>query len=119
VRVLKPCQVIHGDVNDQNVLMDDTGMEVAGFIDLGDMCETWRVNEVAIAMAYAMLGKEEPIEAATHMLVGYTSVVSLTAVELQVLPTLVACRVACSVVLGAYSHSLDPENDYLLVTQVG
>lgn len=29
----------------------------------------------------------------------------------------VAARICQSLVLGAYSHSLDPENNYLLITQ--
>ena len=45
--------VIHGDINDQNVLVD--GAAVVGVIDFGDMCATWRVNEVAIAAAYAVI----------------------------------------------------------------
>lgn len=34
-----------------------------------------------------------------------------------VLQICVAARLCQSVVIGLYSHSLDPENDYLLVTQ--
>ena len=77
-----------------------------------------RFRRLQIAMAYAMLDKEEPVEAAAHILRGYTTVVTLSATERSVLPTLVACRVVCSVVLGAFSSSLDPENKYLLLTQV-
>jgi len=27
------------------------------------------------------------------------------------------CRLACSVVMGAYSHAMEPDNVYLLLTQ--
>mmetsp|Transcript_31541 Transcript_31541/g.60804 ORF Transcript_31541/g.60804 Transcript_31541/m.60804 type:complete len:365 (-) Transcript_31541:227-1321(-) len=122
LRVL-PCasllrrSVIHGDANDQNILMHTGNLAVAGILDFGDMLKSWLVNDVAIAMAYATLGKDDPVEDVAHMLVGYVEACPLTAEELDMLPTLVSCRIACSVTLGAYSHSMDPNNEYLLLTQ--
>lgn len=47
--------VIHGDVNDQNVLVDKGGEDVLGIIDFGDMAHTYLVNEIAIATAYVVI----------------------------------------------------------------
>ena len=47
--------VIHGDMNDQNLLVDEGGTHVVGVIDFGDLVETWRVNELAITAAYALI----------------------------------------------------------------
>lgn len=70
-------------------------------------------------MAYAMLtvyGKNDrSLSAAAAVLRGYNSVCPLTAVERQHLPLLVACRLSCSVTLGAYSFQRNPENEYLLL----
>ena len=54
----QPRQVIHNDANDYNVLVSSTGPHsgtVVGLIDFGDTVATWRINELAIACAYAMI----------------------------------------------------------------
>lgn len=79
---------------------------------------SWRVLDVTVAMAYAMLstyGKaNRGISAAAAMLRGYHTVNPLTQLERRHLVLLVACRLACSVTLGAYSYQQNPENKYLL-----
>ena len=74
--------------------------------------------DVTVAMAYAMLsvyGKaNRGISAAAATFRGYQSVNPLTNVEKKHLVLLVACRLACSVTLGAYSYQQNPENKYLL-----
>jgi hypothetical protein len=70
-------------------------------------------------MAYAMLTtygkKNRGISAAAAMLRGYSSVCSLTEEERKHLVLLIACRLSCSVTLGAYSYKQAPENEYLLL----
>jgi len=56
--------VIHNDANDYNVLVVPEGRwhnRVTGIIDFGDMVYTRTVCEVAIACAYAMLDKADPL----------------------------------------------------------
>lgn len=70
-------------------------------------------------MAYAMLSSygraNLALSAAAGMLRGYNSIYALTETERMHLPLLIACRLACSVTLGAYSFSQNPENKYLLL----
>ena len=79
---------------------------------------SWRVLDVTVAMAYAMLstyGKaNRGISAAAATLRGYHSVNPLLPVERKHLVLLLCCRLACSVTLGAYSYQKNPENKYLL-----
>jgi inosine triphosphate pyrophosphatase len=79
----------------------------------------WRVLDVAVAMAYAMLssyGKQNrSLSAAAGVLRGYNSVYQLTDLEREHLPLLMACRLACSVTLGAYAIHMNPTNKYLLL----
>lgn len=111
-----PKQALHNDLNEQNILVADGA--AAGVVDFGDAVYSWRVAEIAIALAYQALNKVDPVEACAAMMRGYAmTAAGLDEVEMRVLPTLVRARLACSVVMGAYSHSLDPKNDYLLVTQ--
>ena len=80
---------------------------------------SWRVLDLSVAMAYAMLttyGKmNRGISAAAAFLRGYSSVGTLTAEERRHLVLLIACRLSCSVTLGAYSYKQAPENHYLLL----
>lgn len=73
-------------------------------------------------MAYAMLSvyakNGRSISAAAAMLRGYNSVCPLTEVERKHLILLIACRLSCSVTLGAYSYQQNPENEYLLLHAV-
>ena len=62
---LLPRGIIHNDANDYNVLVGDpapAGRPVAGLLDFGDMVETWTVCELAVAIAYAIFGKEDPLD---------------------------------------------------------
>jgi inosine triphosphate pyrophosphatase len=80
---------------------------------------SWRILDLSVAMAYSMLTtygqKGRSVSAAAAMLRGYNSVYPVTNLELQHLHLLVACRLACSCTLGAYSFSQNPENEYLLL----
>ena len=40
----------------------------------------------------------------------------LTESEWEVLPTLISCRIAVSLAIGAYSSAKDPTNEYLKLT---
>src|SRR6266436_6684485 len=56
--------VVYGDANDYNVLVGPAlplPRKIVSVIDFGDMHETVTVSEVAIAGAYAILGKENPL----------------------------------------------------------
>ena len=128
--------VCQNDANDQNVVVaitkpsmsaeffspggrpvDPTACPV-GILDFGDIVVTWRVNEIAIAAAYFALGKDDPIGDAVELLAGFEANFPLTEIERQLLPTLIAARLVCSCVCGAFSAAKDPSNKtYLLLTQ--
>jgi hypothetical protein len=80
---------------------------------------SWRVLDVTIAMAYAMLSsygkRHRSISAAAALLRGYYSVYPLLDIEREHIVLLIVCRLACSVTLGAYSLQQNPENKYLLL----
>ncbi|MFI5614125.1 aminotransferase class III-fold pyridoxal phosphate-dependent enzyme [Amycolatopsis sp. NPDC051903] len=90
-----PLGVVHHDLNDFNVLAehDSEGTpHLSGVLDVGDALFTIRVAEVAVAAAYAMLRKEDPLAAATAVVAGFHSVVPLTERELAVIFPLAAAR---------------------------
>ena len=72
---------------------------------------------VGLQLNMTRLRKADPVSDAMSVIRGYTSVYPLRNAEITALPILIACRLVCTCVLGAYAHSQDPENDYLLATQ--
>lgn len=53
-----PQQVVHQDLNDVNILIADGA--ISGVIDFNDARTSARVAELAIAGAYAMIGRDDP-----------------------------------------------------------
>eukprot|EP00520_Triparma_pacifica_P018133 CAMPEP_0118633868 /NCGR_PEP_ID=MMETSP0785-20121206/1230_1 /TAXON_ID=91992 /ORGANISM="Bolidomonas pacifica, Strain CCMP 1866" /LENGTH=584 /DNA_ID=CAMNT_0006524779 /DNA_START=104 /DNA_END=1855 /DNA_ORIENTATION=- len=110
--------VLQSDFNDANIIIGPSD-KIAGVIDFGDSVKSWRVLDVTVAMAYAMLstyGKTgHSLSASGALLAGFNAGYPLNASEIRHLRTLVCCRLACSATLGAYSYSQDPENKYLLL----
>jgi len=109
-----PHSVIHGDANDYNVLLE--GDEVVTILDLGDMVWSATVCDLAIAVAYAMLGKQDPIAAAAHILRAYDAIRPLSDVERAAVYPLAATRLAMSVCYCAWQASEAPDNDYLAIS---
>lgn len=128
--------VIHGDVNDHNVLVtfqpeaaetgvsdehaherDPHGLAISGLLDFGDVVHTALVADVAVAAAYAMLDKDDPLAAACSVLTGYHAVLPLEDAELAVLFDLICLRLCVSVCMSARQSSQVAENAYLLVSQ--
>lgn len=109
--------VIHGDANDYNVLVDAHSMTVSGVIDFGDMVYSYTVGDLAIALAYVVLDKDDPFEAANQVIEGYTSEFPLLDDEREALWPLARLRLAMSVCLAAHQLRQDPENEYLGISQ--
>jgi Ser/Thr protein kinase RdoA (MazF antagonist) len=107
--------VVHGDANDYNVLVE--GNKVVGLIDFGDIVYSYTVGDLAIAVAYVVLGKEDPFAAAAPVIEGYREQFTLTKDELDALWPLVRLRLCMSVAIAAYQQEQQPENEYLGVSQ--
>ncbi len=107
--------IIHNDGNDWNILTKNG--KVSGIIDFGDMCHSWLINEVAIAITYVMMGKENPLEIASHVIQGYHSRFPLEEKELDILYYLVAARLCTSVCNSAYAKTLKPDSEYITISE--
>ena len=111
--------VAYNDANDHNVLVSAPAPEryVTGFIDFGDMLETCTVSDLAIAAAYAMLGKLDCAAAAAQVVAGFHEIFPLTEPELEVVYTLAQARLATSVCYSALRRATEPANDYLVISE--
>jgi 4-aminobutyrate aminotransferase-like enzyme/Ser/Thr protein kinase RdoA (MazF antagonist) len=112
--------IIHNDANDYNILVNGVSAqprEVVSLVDFGDMVQTYTVCEVAIAAAYAMMGKADPLTAAARVVAGYHEAFSLTEPELEALYPLICARLCVSVVNSAYQQTLKPHDDYVTISE--
>ncbi|MCF8077188.1 MAG: aminotransferase class III-fold pyridoxal phosphate-dependent enzyme [Desulfotignum sp.] len=111
--------VVHNDANDNNVVVTEDRVcpEVTAIIDYGDAVYTQTVNDLAVAVAYAVMGKPDPLAAALCVVKGYHAAFPLEAPELSLLHTLVAMRLVISVIKSALNRIKEPENTYLRISE--
>ena len=112
--------VIHNDANDHNILTESTGgkdVDISGIIDFGDMVHTYTICELAIACAYIMLGKEDPLDSILDVVRGYHKSYPLQEQELEILFYLICTRLCSSVTIAAYQQELQKDNEYLSVSE--
>ena len=110
---------IHNDFNDYNVLVLPklAGTPDLGLIDFGDMTHSYLVAEPAVACAYAMLDKPDPLEAAVHLIRGFHQRFPLEENELEILFPMILMRLCLSLTIGAFQQQNDPKNEYLGISQ--
>lgn len=110
--------VTHQDANDYNLLVEDgPPAKISGLIDFGDACLGAQINELAVTLAYALMGVDDIPAAAGAVIRGYASAFPLQREEIDVLYDLVAMRLAVSVAISSHRSKAHPENEYLLVSQ--
>jgi len=112
--------LIHNDANDYNLLVSSPSpgsLAISGLIDFGDLAYTWTVAEPAIASTYMMMEKQDPVGAIASLAAGYNSVHKLNEAEIAVLFPLACLRAAISVSLSAYRSRINPDNEYLTISE--
>lgn len=107
--------IIHNDGNDRNVLVTDG--KVSGIIDFGDVAYAPLINELAVAITYAIMDKSDPLQWAGHILNAYHQILPLLPEETDLLYYLIAGRLCLSVCNSAHSKKLDPGNNYIAVSE--
>ena len=112
--------VVHNDVNDNNVVVsnDLVNPEVKAIIDYGDAIHTQVINDLAVSIAYAVMGKADVLSAALPVVEGYNSSFPLEEKELGMLYVLVAMRLLITVSKSALNRKAEPDNKYLLISEI-
>ncbi|MCX6227327.1 MAG: aminotransferase class III-fold pyridoxal phosphate-dependent enzyme [Bacteroidia bacterium] len=95
------------------------GDRIVGIIDFGDMVWGARVHEVAIVLAYAMMGRDDFREVYQEVIDGYQEVIRLSDIELSVLYYLVAARWCQTMVMAARQTKANPGNAYHQISVEG
>jgi Ser/Thr protein kinase RdoA (MazF antagonist) len=106
---------IHGDANDHNVLVVDGRM--AGLLDFGDMVYSATVCDLAVVLAYGMLGEDEPLSVAAQVIRAYQRHFPLTEAEQRALYPLILARLGMSVCYSAHNRARNPQDAYQVVSE--
>ena len=115
--------VIFNDANNFNILVGggsdlfSRDQHVVGIIDFGDMVYSYTIADLAVAIAYAILDKPDPLGSAARIVSGFHSIFPIVEREFAVLFDLVRLRLSVSACLAAYQQSQRPQDGYLSISQ--
>ncbi len=93
------------------------GQQISGILDFGDMVYSVAAAEVAIAAAYALLDKPDPLAVIALIAGSCHAVYPLQETEIAVLFDLVCMRLAMSVCHAAHQRRTEPDNEYLSISE--
>ncbi|HEY2434816.1 MAG TPA: aminotransferase class III-fold pyridoxal phosphate-dependent enzyme [Vicinamibacterales bacterium] len=110
--------VVHNDPNDYNVLVEaPPARTVSGFLDFGDIVYSYAVADLAIAIAYAVLDRSDPLDAVVSVFRGYARWRAVDDEEIAALFGLVLLRLCASVCIAARQQRERPGDPYLAISQ--
>ncbi|KTD79388.1 aminotransferase class III-fold pyridoxal phosphate-dependent enzyme [Legionella waltersii] len=113
-------QIIHGDLNDYNLLATQNSLgeiQITGLIDFGDMVMSAAIGELAIALAYMLMNKAEPLNTAYHVIKACHAVFPFEEDEVAILYDLICIRLCVSVVNSAIRKRENPHDQYLTISE--
>jgi 4-aminobutyrate aminotransferase-like enzyme/Ser/Thr protein kinase RdoA (MazF antagonist) len=107
-----PRQLIHCDITDVNTLV--TGGGLTGLIDFGDVTDTWRVCDLAVACHAVIAGHTgDALQAIIDVVAGYHDAAPLSEPEANGLWPLILGRAAACAALSTRHRRLTPDSDYV------
>ncbi len=110
-----PHSIIHGDANDENVLLQDG--RVSGLLDFADCLYNPTICELAISLTYAMLDQSDPLHVGAEIVGSYHTVRPLSEDELAMLYPLICGRLCATVTVAAERRQIDPDHPNWFVTE--
>ena len=110
--------IVHNDANDFNIIVSEDyfAPKVKGLIDFGDAVYTSVVNDLAVCCTYAVMGYEDPLEAAIPIVRGYHQACPIEEEALKYLYLCIALRLIISVTKSRINKLETPANDYLQIS---
>ncbi len=110
--------VIHSDANEQNLLINpEFPTKICGLIDFGELQFASQINDLAITLAYSLLGEDDIAMASQKIIHGYEQEFEILDEEREILIYLMAMRLVTSITMSSYSFKLHPDNEYILIAQ--
>ena len=110
--------VIHGDANEQNFLINpDDPKKITGLIDFGEMQFGCQINDLAITLAYGLLGESDIKMASKAIISGYEKEFPIEDKERRILYYLMAMRLVTNIIMTSLAAKQQPDNEYILISQ--
>ena len=111
--------VNYNDAHEHNLIVNESieNPNINGLIDFGDALYTHTINELAIACAYAGMHFPDPIYAMGHVVRGYHNEFPIEEKEFEVLYSLISARLLITVATAAHNKQLEPNNEYLIISE--
>jgi 4-aminobutyrate aminotransferase-like enzyme/Ser/Thr protein kinase RdoA (MazF antagonist) len=109
-------QVIHNDLNRDNVLVDPADRErVTAILDFGDAVHSPLIVDLAVGAAYQLGEPGDLLGPVAHMVAAYHEVTPLERAEVEVLFDLVMTRAVATTLIAGWRAASHPQNrDYIL-----
>ena len=104
-----PHGMLHGDPNDENILVD--GEEVVGLLDVGDCQYGALIQDLAILLAYAFQQKGVGPHQAARLVEGYQAARELEPQESLALLPLILARLATSICIAESRRVNAPDHE--------
>jgi len=96
-------QIIHGDVNPHNLLVDPAETDrITGIIDFGDMIHAPLILDLASAVSDFLLDKDHVVDVIEAVADGFHSVTALEPAEADVLYDLIVMRLLLAALIAAW-----------------
>lgn len=112
-------QVIHGDFNPHNILVDPRDPSVVtGILDFGDMVRTPLIADLAIACCYHTQDGD-PLDGIAEIVAGYHDVTPLQREEISMLYDLIVTRLCAAVAITEWRARRYPENSSYILKNTG
>jgi len=110
--------IIHSDANEHNFLINpEEPNKITGLIDFGELQLASQINELAITLAYGLLGEEDIKMASSKIIEGYEKEFPLLEEEREILNYLMTMRLVTNIIMTSHQGKQQPDNTYILISQ--
>ena len=109
--------LIHNDINNYNIIVNEAEDLIIGVIDFGDMVKSSLINELAIVIAYSLIKSDNIQESSNIIIKAYSDKISLRNEELEILYYTVGIRLSMSIILSAYNRNKFNSTKALFVSE--
>ena len=114
--------IIYNDANDYNIIVTPASEggqpRLSGIVDFGDALYSFTIADLAVAIAYLILDRDDPLSVALRVVKGYNAELPLKPLEADILMVLVRARLAMSICIAAAQQKERPEDNYLTISQL-
>ena len=107
--------VTHGDPNNYNIVVSND--KIIGLIDFGDSIYAPSINDLSIALSYALMSSNNFYKSLKNIVGSYNNINPLTKDEIYSLLGLIKSRLTITLVMAAKQRKKYPDNKYLSISE--